>query len=238
MKEKIKIENSTAPIRLEGDKYDSVLYLNNVPIQFTWVREIGSTWRYQLAKNITENDLVEDRRFANFVKYGYLSHDSLGIQFDYLINKLASGEYLLEINYLPSELYLIVAQLDKEGYYQHDEYGGLVDLIQTQAYLDEAIVKEYISLIEKGVEPIMVILTCANSINKFILDGHHKFIAYMQLKKPVKTLTITKLQCEKITKQTGLSLFDICNAGMQNTSIDFYKDKKVATAMKIHISIF
>jgi len=210
MKEKIKIESINAPIRLEGDKYDSVLYLNHVPIQFTWIREIGSTWRYQVAKNINEGDIVEDRRFADFVKYGYLSHDSLWIQFDYVINKLACGEYLLELNHLPSDLYLIKAQSGKEGYYQQDEYGGLVDLIQTQAYLDEAVIKEYMSLIEKGIEPIIIIQTCANSNNKFILDGHHKFIAYRRLKKLVKALIITKLACEKITKQTGLTLFDIC----------------------------
>jgi hypothetical protein len=68
MKETIQIENPSGPLRLEGDKYDSVLYLDNVPVQFTWLREIGSTWRYQIGKNITESELIQDRSFANFVR--------------------------------------------------------------------------------------------------------------------------------------------------------------------------
>ena len=100
-------------------------------------------------------------------------------------------------------------------------------IVETQASLDEPTVKEYIDLIESGVEPITIILICLNSINKFVLDGHHKFLAYHRLKKQPKALIITKLQCEKINRQRGLNLFEICkchNSEYKNRFLQRVKD--------------
>ncbi len=184
--------------------------MNDVPIQFTWQREIGSTWRYQLGKNITESELIQDRRFADFVKYGYLTQDALSVQFEYLLTKIHSGEYLLEIGYLHPDLDVVESQAGQASYFEYDGYGGLEDVIQTQAYLDEATIQEYRELMEKGPEPIMVVLSCHQSVNKFILDGHHKFIAYKRLKRPAKALMITRMDCTRIDRQTGLTLFESC----------------------------
>jgi hypothetical protein len=86
----------------------------------------------------------------------------------------------------------------------------LEDVIQTQAYLDEATVQHYRELIENGLEPMMVVLSCRQSVNTFILDGHHKFIAYKRLKRPAKALMITRMDCKKINRQTGLTVFESC----------------------------
>lgn len=205
MEEQIDI-TSEGPISLHGDKYDSVLYLNGVPIQFTWIREIGSTWRYQIAKSISEADIIEDRSFADFVKYGYLTDEPLTKQFHYIISKLDKGKYSLKLDYLSSGLELIELNENASNYVYSDTYAGIEDIIETQAGYKLEVANDYESIIKEGAEPIMVILTSLGSENKFILDGHHKFTAYSKLNKPIRAFVITKLDKETVTREQGLEV--------------------------------
>jgi hypothetical protein len=211
MTEKVNIENPNGVIRLKSDKFDSILYLNGIPIQFTWIREIGSTWRYQIAKSIEESDLILDNKFRQFVKYGYLSSDSLIRQFDYIIKTLSSGEYELKIDDLSYDLELVENVNETNEYFTYDSYGGLDDIIETQSGYNEVIINEYINIIRNGAEPIMVVLTTKNSDNRFIIDGHHKFIAYSRLKKNPRALIITKLNSDLIDKEEALNVFKVSN---------------------------
>lgn len=211
MEEQI-IKLSDGPITLIGDKYDTALSLNGIPIQFTWIREIGSTWRYQIAKSISENDVIQDRSFSNFVRYGYLSNAPLSQQFAYIISKLGRGEYTLKIDYLLNELYAVEFTNDGNEYVHYDTYAGIEDIIETQATQSEEVIAEYENLIKKGVEPIMIVLTSKDSENKFILDGHHKFSAYSRLKKNPKALIITSLSKQSISKGAGLELMNKCGS--------------------------
>lgn len=183
MKETIDIENPKGVLRLKGDWNDSVLYMDNIPIQFTWIREIGSTWRYHIARSIRESDLIKDNKFRQFVKFGYLTSNSITQQFDYIINLFFSGKYELTLDYLSQDLGLLTNMTKSDDYYSFDTYGGLDDIIETQSAYDEYTVNEYMTIIQKGVEPIMVVYTSNDSKNKFILDGHHKYIAYSRLKR-------------------------------------------------------
>ena len=155
MIEEISIERSGGPIELLGGKHESALLLNGELIQFTFLREVGSTWRYQIAKNLAENDIIEDVRFQNFVKYGFLQSDSLESQFSYITNKLATGHYRLEIKHIDTGIELIEPCLNplnfisKSNYFQFDTYGGIVEVIGTQQHIEESIIEEYIELIKK-----------------------------------------------------------------------------------------
>lgn len=209
MKEIIHIENPKGVLRLKGDNDDSVLYLDNIPIQFTWIREIGSTWRYQIAKSIRESDLIKDSRFRQFVRFGYLTSDSISQQFDYIIKILYSGKYELALDYLSQDLGLIENTTESDDYYSFDTYGGLDDIIETQSVYDEEIINEYRINIEKGAEPIMVVFTSNESKNKFILDGHHKYIAYSRLKKKPRALIIRQLKTDAIDKEEAEKVFRV-----------------------------
>ena len=218
--------SSDGPITLMGDKYDAALYLKGVPIQFTWIREIGSTWRYQIAKSISEQDVIQDRSFSNFVKYGFLSSTPLSQQFEYIINKLGQGQYSLRIDYLLDELYSVEFTEAADDYIHYDTYAGIEDIIDTQAYFSEEVVAEYENLIKKGTEPIMIVLTLKRSENKFILDGHHKFAAYSRLKKNPKALIITKLDVQPISKEAGIELMRRCKSNNQEYKNRFLQKYK------------
>lgn len=216
MIETVHIENPNGILRLKGDKYDSILYLNDIPIQFTWIREIGSTWRYQIAKSINESDLIKDESFRHFVKFGCLSTDTFAQQFDYILKMLSSGKYELSIDYLSQDLELVVSDSESKDYYSFDTYGGLEDIIETQSEYYEELINDYIKLIQKGTEPIIIVLTSIGSENKFILDGHHKYLAYSRLKKNPRIFTITQLDSDKIDNDEAMSIFDISNCKNQD----------------------
>jgi len=216
MRETVHIENPKGVLRLKGDKYDSILYLKEIPIQFTWIREIGSTWRYQIAKSVNESDLIQDNSFRHFVKFGNLTVDSLAQQFDYILKMLSSGKYDLSIDYLSHDLDLVESVSESRGYYSFDTYGGLEDIIETQSYYNKDLIDDYIKLIQKGTEPVIIVLTSLNSKNRFILDGHHKFIAYSRLKKNPRALIITQLDSDKIDNDEAMNIFDISNCKNQD----------------------
>ena len=229
MIEEINIECPGGPIQLLGGKYESALLLNGELIQFTFLREVGSTWRYQIAKNTTETDIIADNQFRNFVKYGFLQADSIQSQFAYIIDKLAIGRYRLAIEYVDTGIELIEPCLTSQNftprsdYFHFDTYGGLVEVIATQLLTDENIIEEYIELIKKNIEPIAVVISTEDAYNTFLLDGHHKFIAYSRLKRPVRVLRIVKLDSLPIDRNLGLELLSMSgsrNAEYRNRFLD------------------
>lgn len=209
MKEIIHLENPEGVLKLKGNDNDSILYLNNIPIQFTFLREIGSTWRYQIAKSIKESDLIEDNSFRQFVRFGYLTSSLLSEQFAYITKILFSGRYELILDYLSYNLELVEHLADSEDYYFFDAYGGLDEVIETQSTYDEDIINEYMVSIQKGVEPIMVVITSNKFKNKFILDGHHKFIAYCRVKRNPRALIIRQLNTDTIEKDEAENIFQL-----------------------------
>ena len=215
MKEIVNIDNGNGVLEIKGGKYDSALFLNGELIQFTFLREIGSTWRYQIAKGIKNSDIIREKSFSNFVKYGFLTSEPLSNQFDYILNCLTDGKYQIELTEIDSDIGIVEIDENVDGYYSSDTYEGMIEIIETQYEFEEKIVEEYLELVEKGNKPITILLKSKDSENTFIVDGHHKFAAYGRLKKNAKCLIITKLDCETINKEEGISLIE--NTNIRNT---------------------
>jgi len=182
MKEIVNIEKGKGTLEIKGGKYDSALFLNGDLIQFTFLREIGSTWRYQIAKGIKESELISEQKFSNFVKYGFLTSEALSSQFEFILSCLTVGEYEIELTEIDSDTGVVEIHENVDGYYNSDTYGGMTEIIETQSEFNENVVDEYIELIKKGNEPILILLKVKGSENTFIIDGHHKFTAYGRLK--------------------------------------------------------
>ena len=220
MKEIVDIDKGNGILEIKGGKYDSALFLNGELIQFTFLREIGSTWRYQIAKGIKKSDIFGEQSFSNFVRYGFLTSEPLSKQFDYILNCLTDGKYQIELTEIDSDIGIVEIEESVDGYYYSDTYGGMIEIIETQSEFEEKIVEEYLELIQKGNEPITILLKSKDSENIFLVDGHHKFAAYGRLKKNAKCLLITKLDCETIDKEEGVSLIEKTN--IRNTE---YKNR-------------
>jgi hypothetical protein len=218
----ISITDDQGVLDIRGGKYDSVLLLNGALIQFTYLREIVSTWRYQIAKGLTGEWILSNKEYQSLVRAGALSNKPLSIQFQYLIQFLCRGRYRLELSHL--EPHIAVHELsfethglppDFEGYFDHDTYGGMKEVIETQAIFKEEIVIQYEQLITKGLEPIVILLQANGSENSFLIDGHHKITAYRRLGVPVKCLQVTKLDATKIRKSEGVDFIRMFSANAE-----------------------
>lgn len=222
MKPERYISSTNGPLEIKGDERDTAILLNGELMQFTYLREIGSTWRYQVARGIQEADLIAENRFRNFVKYGFLNHDALSIQFSDLLQLLAQGEYQIELTYTDKDIYSVEIDEEAQGYYSFDTYGGLVDVIETQSACEEAIVNSYIELIKTKHEPIVILLKTSKSHDTFLIDGHHKWYAYGRLKQKVKCLLITRLDSPEIDTKEALEYLKLgkCNTEYRNWYFD------------------
>ena len=226
MKETIELKHKNRPLKINGGKYDSVLYLNNTPIQFTFLREIGSTWRYQIVKGISEKDLIKNEKYSNFVKFGILTNENLFDQFEYILSILDEGKYNIELITLENDIETLEINTNQKDYYSIDIYGGIKEIIETQSSFNEQIVKQYIDLIKNSYKPIAILLKTENSENTFIIDGHHKLCAYSRLEAEAKCLMITKLNSETIDEQKGIEIFNLCGIVNETYKTEFKKGIK------------
>ena len=211
----INITSREGPLEIIGGRYDSALLLNGELIQFTYLREIGSTWRYQVARGIRENEFIGEKKFRNFVKYGYLNNDTLSDQFSYILKLLSAGKYQIEITALKQEIGSLDIKEEFDDHYCFDSYGGMEEVLETQSAYNEAIIQSYVGLINQGQEPIVILLKTHRSQNTFLIDGHHKFAAYKRLKESARCLLITKLNSQKIDKTKGLGYLEKYNSNTE-----------------------
>ena len=210
MAEEFYLNNPHPAVELQGQGEDLLLLFRGRLAQFTYLREVGTTWRFQLAHNLSELDVVRDGRFRAFVRAGRLSTDSLRNQFDYLLSRLGPGLYRIETGYLEPTTDYYLPMMDRPDCYPAEAYN--LCLLATQAYLNPALVAEYEQLIRAGESPIVVVLTAPDSFTQFILDGHHKFQAYVRRQTHARAVVITKLNAKPIGTPRGLELLAQCPA--------------------------
>lgn len=219
MNEIITVKEKEGGIDILGGQEESGLLINGKLIQFTFVRTVGTMMRYKIGKEIISKDLIDEKKFRGFVKYGYLSNESLHFQFSYLINLLSKGEYCLETIEISSREYFTEVKKIEKGFYSDISYNNNVfyddkdtyelDILMTQYSFNEDIVKDYIKLIKDGIKPIVIFFKQEKSNDAYILDGHHKYIAYSRSGKKVKGLLITKFKPNKIDMSLGLNFLKI-----------------------------
>lgn len=208
MKETVNSKYGKGVLSIKGRKYGSALFLNGELIQFTFLREIGTLWRYQVAKRIKALDIIKEKNFSSLVRSGSLTSAPLSNQFNYIIQILETGKYLLELTSLDNSIESVEMYNDSGEYFNYDTYGGMVDIIETQVNFKESIIEEYIQLIQKGYEPIVILLKSKGSQNAFIIDGHHKFAAYGRLKKDARCFIISKVDSKKIKQSDGIEYIE------------------------------
>jgi hypothetical protein len=215
MKKKIEISNKFGIIDIKGDNQESVLYLNSLPIQYTWFAEIGSTWRYHIAKGVDIRSWAEANYSSEILRNGIDSETEFDHLVEYYSQFLKTGEYEFGV-YDIHEYYDLIHIPEGDKFQSFDYYGGCPDLIPTQSKFEDQIINDYKQLIKEGVKPSMVIFHISNSHILFILDGHHKFLAYGQLKIKPRALIISKLNSSTISLDQSLKMAEKLECNKEN----------------------
>ncbi|MEL6437914.1 MAG: hypothetical protein AAFQ80_01475 [Cyanobacteria bacterium J06621_8] len=209
--EVFELKDGSGTIKIIGDKTDSAIFLNGEMIHFTYLREYDTIQRYQIAQNIDLLAKPIDSKLQDLLKNGNLSGDPLSIQFKEILKFLENGKYYLILGCLHNEIDSVKMSEQDEGFQEIESYGGIVEVIETQSFKDQKLIAKYKKNIINGMNPIVILLMTNNSDNIFILDGHHKYEAYVELKKKPKCLIINRIESEKIDQNTGKLFLQRCN---------------------------
>jgi len=235
MKYEKEIYGKNGVIRISGNAQESMLFLRNEPIHYSWFAEIGSTWRYHIAKGITENSIKKNEEIDRIVGQGISNQNDFLAVSEYYSNFLNYGFYEFGLFQLSTGIYMTHIP-EAENYVSYDYYGGCEEFTPTQRNFSEEVSESYKTKILKGINPTMVIIHVENSHMFFILDGHHKFIGYGKAKKAPYALIITKKGNEYKSIDYTLNLAQKMNCDESNyiarmksekKNIERYKTKKV-----------
>ncbi|MCP3929988.1 MAG: hypothetical protein GY705_12915, partial [Bacteroidetes bacterium] len=172
MKRKIETYGKNGVLEIIGNPQETVLYLRDRPIQYSWFAEVGSTWRYHIAQGLNKQAVELNQSIEDLLKRGIENEgDFLSIT-EYFNKFFKYGAY--EYGYY--ELFEDVSWVEipeDEEYKSFDYYGGCVDISPTQNSINPKIVEDYKERILRGSRPVIILLHIENSWMFYILDGHH-----------------------------------------------------------------
>lgn len=161
-------------LKITGNPQESILYLRNIPIHYSWYAEIGSTWRYHIAKGLNQKSIQENNGIKELLRKGLKNEGDFLWASEYFREFLCYGKYEFGYYELIKDLYWIdIPKLEK--YESFDGYGGLIDLTPTQSLINDNLVNDYKNEILLGIRPVIILIHVVNSYMFYILDGHHKF---------------------------------------------------------------
>jgi len=235
MKYEKEIYGKNGILRISGNPQEAMLFLKNEPIHYSWFAEIGSTWRYHIAKGLNENSIRKNEEIDRIVNKGISNQGEFLAVSEYYSNFLNYGFYEFAAYEMVTGIYMTSIP-EAEDYVSYDYYGGCEEFTPTQRNFNEEIAENYKTKILKGATPTMVLLHVENSHMFFILDGHHKFIGYGKAKKKPYALIITKKGNEYKSIEYSTNLAKKMNCEKRNyfermkydkSNLERYKEEKV-----------
>ena len=192
MKRTFETYGKNGVIEIKGNPQETILYLRNKPIQYSWLAEIGSTWRYHIAQGLNKQIVKLHNGITDMLRRGISNEGEFLATTEFFVQFFKYGKYEFGHYKLFEDIHWL--EIPKtEDYNSFDFYGGMFHFAPTQNSIDEKLVEEYKEQILRGSSPTMVILHVENSHKFFILDGHHKFLGYQKAKIAANSIIISKL---------------------------------------------
>lgn len=203
---------SKGMLRIQGNSLETKLFLKGEPIQYSWYAERGTTIRYHMARGMNKNELKISCDFQELLKQGINDPYEFSILANHFLTFLEYGQYRFGYYSLFKEIGLCDFE-ETMGLTCYAGYGGCYELKATQRHFDQKIVQQYKEHILKGNRPIVVLIHVERSAMFFVLDGHHKLLAYRAASTAPVAMVITKLgttettveQTKQVMQQMGSS---------------------------------
>jgi hypothetical protein len=191
MKKIIETYGKNGVLEIVGNPQETILYLKDRPIQYSWYAEVGSTWRYHIAQGLNKQVIEVNKTIENILKEGIKNEGEFLAITEYFTSFLKYGKYEFG-SYEMNEDIGWVEIPKEEQYNSFDYYGGCFDITPTQNSIDNERVEKYKEQILRGSRPVIILLHVENSWMFYILDGHHKFCAYGKANIKPHAIIITK----------------------------------------------
>lgn len=188
-------------IEVRGDRYGCGLFVDGGAVSLNWCDCAGSIG--QVFCRFEDHNFEESvAAFRALVEQGPDPSKSLLGQFFPLLRQFPTGDYRLTVAQLTREDRVCewgepYRLSDLSDYHPHR--GTHLIPSQSEASLDLERVFEFIARIESGERPLLITATADEAFCEFVLDGHHKLLAYTEVRVKPWRLCI----CAKSPSLTG-----------------------------------
>jgi hypothetical protein len=203
-------------IEVRGGQVETVLLVEGRPVALNWDDCQGSVGQYLVFTGHTRGSDYA-RQLVEFVEGGRTLAEQIGP----LLALFAPGTYGLE--YTPSAAlesattfeYPSGSSADREliGYYPADQRNLVCT--QTRESLDEKRVAFYGEQIRAGRHPIVLTVSAEGAWCEFVIDGHHKLVAYDREQVTPAVLDIVRWQAPEISLKEGLGILPPGHPGVK-----------------------
>jgi hypothetical protein len=213
----INIENGMNEFNLVGDKDCTIFQFKNRSKILSWEMNWNSLMNYFVG-SISSHPIFYYEAYGKLndkLTKGEITQDNLEQLIRPLLNSFSNGEYKVKIFEEYEQFDLIkpgVSNIIKNG---NEETmigwwaGGYPPfLFAIQESTDVTTVEEYEARIKNGEKPQMILIKAVESCIHFILDGHHKLMAYMNLGMKPNCILISKIDNYKISHNLILESFE------------------------------
>ncbi|MBK9376522.1 MAG: hypothetical protein IPN03_23095 [Holophagales bacterium] len=195
MSEEITVHATTGTVEVKGADFDSLLRIGSTLVAYQWRDLEGSVAQY-LIQRASAEPLLDVLAFRHSVETWPTSGTSLSGHFSQVVSLLAPGRYRLAVSDAWQDVeYVALDPTDcGERAFKHF-YAGCGALVATQSSttIRASLVRDYVNQIEAGHRPLVITIAAFEGWSEFILDGHHKVLAYLQLRLPIPRLSIVRL---------------------------------------------
>ena len=235
MKRTIETYGKNGVLEITGNPQETILYLRDKPIQYSWYAEVGSIWRYHIAQGLYNQAVTINESMECLLKRGIENKEDFLAITEYFNRFFKYGKY--EYGYY--EMFKDISWIaipENENYKSFDHYGGGVDITPTQNSIKDELVQEYKEQILSGKRPVIVLLHIENSWMFYVMDGHHKFRAYQKAKIKPYAIIITKLKNSYKSIEETIELAKKMNCTdeeyfkrmiQEKKNVKYYKNKKL-----------
>lgn len=205
------LESGQGLLEVRGNDFESGLRFEGNPVAFMWCDCQGSLAQY-LVRSRNKEGISNYIKQLRYVTEGRLNLEiPLYAQVFPLLQLFNNGHYKVIYRHLDvaheiidySNNFLFIK--DCQHFYP---YGDVIITTQSNDLLSQERVNYFVNQIKSGIKPVLLLASVRNGWGYFLLDGHHKLMAYRELSIPPMLLIIEKQEESSLTLAEGESFFD------------------------------
>lgn len=190
-------------IDIRGRGFETLIFSRGKPIAINWHDCAGSVAQYLVRAGVSDYSI--DLANLRHLLAGNLNPNlSLAPQFDLFLQLLAPGTYKLVLDsYKVSDLIEPRNEWnpDKDHEHFYPDHTALV-LTQPTSSLDAPTIRDYMAQIKSGKRPIALAVATEDSWCAYVIDGHHKLVAYRELNTQPTVLTAYRCSPPPLPRDT------------------------------------
>lgn len=198
--EEVFIGPQSGSLDIRGNDFEAALLLNKKIFAFHW-SDCGGSVGQHLVRRVSRNNHEALQGMCKSVEKPITPNETLEEHFSEVLSLLASGHYLLALEEIPADSYVVEFLSTEGGNLEATNfYPGFGAMLATQpsSKLSSTIVDRFSEKIARGARPFVVTISAEDAWCEFIIDGHHKIPAYRRTNVPILRLNIIRRNSKRL----------------------------------------